>query len=151
MLKSNNPFALVVLAGKYMLKSENNADDRYQFKRQLFDLILHNKNYSQEYTQSLLSFVDYLLTVPEEMNQKLQDEFNSTAEEEVNLMYKSSFPEPPTLKPLFDKLRKEREEGKVEEKRKIAEVMLKNGYSDEEIIKMTSITEDELEEIKNQI
>ncbi|AXF57137.1 Rpn family recombination-promoting nuclease/putative transposase [Salicibibacter kimchii] len=159
LLKSNNPFALVVLAGKYMLKSENNADDRYQFKRQLFELILHNKNYSQAYTQSLLSFVDYLLTVPEELSQKLQEEFNPIAEEEVSLMHNTSFPDPPTLKPLFDKLRKEREEGRMEgreegieaSKRKIAEVMLNNGYSDEEIIKMTSITENELNGIKNKI
>ncbi|QQK80893.1 hypothetical protein HUG20_13990 [Salicibibacter cibi] len=150
LLQSNNPFALVVLAGKYALKSEKNTDDRYQFKRQLFELIICHKNYSQEYTASLISFVDFLLTVPKEMEQKLQDEFSSTAEEEVNYMHNTSFPDPPTFKPVFEKLRREEEEIRLKEKKEIAEAMLKKGYSAQEITEVTNITEDDLEKIKNQ-
>ncbi|SDI86251.1 hypothetical protein [Natribacillus halophilus] len=150
LLHSSNPFALVVLAGKYALKSEKNADDRYQFKRRLFDLIIRHKNYSEAYTYSLFSFVDYLLTVPEEMNQKLQEEFESRAEEEVILMHNTSFPEPPTLKPIFDKLRREEEEVKRQNTKEIAEAMLQEGLPIATVIKVTGLNEDELDEIQNQ-
>ncbi|SDI72772.1 Rpn family recombination-promoting nuclease/putative transposase [Natribacillus halophilus] len=150
LLHSNNPFALVVLAGKYALKSEKNADDRYQFKRRLFDLIIRHKNYSRENTTSLILFVDFLLAMPEEMDQKLQGEFSSKVEEEVSLMHDTSFPDPPTFKPVFEKLRREEEEIKRQNTKEIAEVMLEKGYSAQEIIEITNITEDELEEIKNQ-
>ncbi|QQK74765.1 hypothetical protein HUG15_03510 [Salicibibacter cibarius] len=103
----------------------------------------------------MISFVDFLLAVPEEMNQKLQDEFNSTAEEEVNPMHNTSFPDPPTFKPLFERLRKEEEEiserERLKEKKKIAEAMLSERFPTATVTRMTGLSEQELEEIKGQM
>ncbi|AXF55919.1 hypothetical protein [Salicibibacter kimchii] len=152
-MQSDNPFAYVVLAGIYTIKSKNNASKRYQFKRRLFALILKDQEKNAtEYVNALLYFIDYLMKIPKEMTEKLQKDIKPVIGKEANDMDKQTYPDPPTLKPIFDELReKGKEAGKSERTREIAEKMLKKDFSVEEILEVTNLTEIELEDIKGQM
>ncbi|MGB1206441.1 MAG: Rpn family recombination-promoting nuclease/putative transposase, partial [Chitinophagales bacterium] len=71
--KHKNPFALAVLANKYVLASKNKKRQRLQFKIELFKL-MHQHNFSFEKTQDVFNFIQYLMLLPEE----LELEFNHT-------------------------------------------------------------------------
>ncbi|SDI86264.1 hypothetical protein [Natribacillus halophilus] len=65
-------------------------------------------------------------------------------------MYNTSFPDPPTFKPVFEKLRREEEEIKRQNTKEIAEAMLQEGLPIATVIKVTGLNEDELDEIQHQ-
>lgn len=157
LLKANNPFAFAVLAGIYMIKSRNNASQRYQFKRRLFELLLRNQEDSpREYITSLLHFIDYLLQVPREMTRTLQKDFRPIIGKEEIPMDETMNLDIPTLQPFIDEgiekgIEKGKEEGKIREKRRMAKAMLKEGFSIKSIMKVTDLSEKELDEIKSQM
>ncbi|QQK79301.1 hypothetical protein HUG20_04945 [Salicibibacter cibi] len=117
----------------------------------------------------MLYFIDYLMEIPKEMAEKLQKDIKPMIGKGANdMMDEQTYPDPPTLKPIFDELREEgkelgkaegraegRTEGKTEGKSErtieIAEEMLKKVFSDEEIIEITGLTEKELDEIKDRV
>jgi len=77
LLASNNPFALVILASQYLLKSEKDDEKRYSFKRKLIKLS-KDRNYKNEQIVSLLRFVDMILRLPAEMEMKFEQEIIET-------------------------------------------------------------------------
>ncbi|WP_373893924.1 Rpn family recombination-promoting nuclease/putative transposase [Virgibacillus sp. CBA3643] len=149
LLLSDNPFAYAVLAGLYMLKSRDNASERYQFKRRLFELLLKGKKIKdREYVDSLLYFIDYLLEVPSGMKEELQEEVKPMMEEEASHMAGTGFPNSPTFKPIFDEFK---EEAKKENSKEIALEMLREEFKAKDIVKVTGLTEQELEDIKTKL
>ncbi len=74
LLKSSNPFALAVLACKYINKSKGNNDLRLQFKRKLFKLALE-RNYSKEQIGYLIKFIEFMLVLPNDIERQLKHEF----------------------------------------------------------------------------
>ncbi|QKY70335.1 hypothetical protein Len3610_12680 [Lentibacillus sp. CBA3610] len=80
-------------------------------------MIRDKKVEHREYADPLLFFIDYLLEVPREMSGELQEEIEPMVEE-VNHMERMKYPDPPTLKPIYDKIR-------VKERKEIALAMLR--------------------------
>src|SRR5699024_10566127 len=76
--KSNNPFAIAVIAGKYAIKYKKDVDKRFYFKRKLMIQIL--RTYSQHVKKprtciiALFYFIDYLLQFPREYREILDHE-----------------------------------------------------------------------------
>lgn len=69
LLKSNNIFALVVLATQYLNQDKSDAQKRYAFKRKLIQLAL-DKNHTKTQIISLLKFVQLVLRLPENLELK---------------------------------------------------------------------------------
>ncbi len=77
LLQSSNPFALAVLACKYINKSKGNNNLRFEFKRKMFKLAIE-RGYSQEKIGFLLNFIEYMLLLPKELDEKLRTEIFKT-------------------------------------------------------------------------
>ncbi len=73
LLASSNPFAMVVQAHLKVMEAKGEVSQKYLVKRELI-LLLRERGYSREQTQSLLRFLDWLIRLPEELGQKLEDE-----------------------------------------------------------------------------
>ncbi|HJV16935.1 MAG TPA: hypothetical protein VJ546_06045 [Bacillales bacterium] len=73
-MKSANPFVMAVLAGKYANVTKSDIDQRYHFKRKLFQLVLQKIDYPLEqrrfYLSTLIYFIDYLLKTPLKLGAK---------------------------------------------------------------------------------
>lgn len=80
LLASGNPFALVVLAHLRVLTTKGETSRKYAAKRELL-LLLAARGYSRAYAESLLRFLDWLITLPEELEQKLGDELAELSED----------------------------------------------------------------------
>ncbi|WP_394234176.1 Rpn family recombination-promoting nuclease/putative transposase [Niallia oryzisoli] len=152
LLKSNNPFALAVLAGLYAIKSKKNPHLKYKFKRQLMRLLLQDKmkekEVKREYIQKLFIFIDHLLRLPEKSDDKLNPEIKSLVEREdfgMGLSFEDT---------SFAKfIRKEAMEEGIEkgEKQKataIAVKLLKKGFTVEEVAEDTELSVEEVNKVK---
>jgi hypothetical protein len=80
LLVSDNPFAMVVLAHLKVMEAKGEVNKKYLVKREL-TLLLRERGYSREQTYSLLRFLDWLIRLPEELEQKLDDEIEEITEE----------------------------------------------------------------------
>lgn len=69
--KMTNPFALVVLAGLYSIKSKNKKDEKYRFKVKLIKLLIE-KGYTKEKSKNIFIFMDGLLSLPKELELKFE-------------------------------------------------------------------------------
>jgi hypothetical protein len=79
LLASKNPFALVVLAHLKVMEAKGDVRKKYLVKRELI-LLLQDQGYSAEATQSLLRFLDWLIRLPEKLDQKLEIEMEEITE-----------------------------------------------------------------------
>lgn len=155
LIASDNPFALAVLAGIYMINSKNDVNQRYQFKRRLFELVLSDERKDvggfRDNIRSLLYFIDFLLEIPEEMTQQLQRELIPLSEKEASQMSQAMNSEPsPTLKGMFEMKKEEGKiEGKIESSKEIVTAMIKEGLTFELISKVTGLGIKEIVEIKD--
>jgi hypothetical protein len=71
--KMDNPFAIAVLAGLLVLKSHNKIEKKAEFKIKLIRLLLAKK-YERTKIVSLLTFLDGLLTLPDDWEDKVAQE-----------------------------------------------------------------------------
>ncbi len=72
LLASNNPFALAVLANKYLIKSKKDYDKRYTFKLKLIRLC-KEREYSDRQIVNLLHFINLILVLPESIHAKFKE------------------------------------------------------------------------------
>ncbi len=77
LLKSENPFAMAVLAGLYTLntegKSGSKAETRFEFKKKLAKL-LKEKGYTEKKFLDLMSFIDGIMFLPDELEIEYEKE-----------------------------------------------------------------------------
>jgi formaldehyde-activating enzyme involved in methanogenesis len=73
LLASDNPFALVILAAKYQMKTRKDAQKRYSFKRKLVNLALKRK-YERPTIIALLRFVHLLISLPKTLEIQFEQE-----------------------------------------------------------------------------
>jgi hypothetical protein len=73
LLSSDNPFALVVLASLYVLKSKKDVGSRFQYKRKLVELT-REKGYTNAEIIGLLRFIRYIVSVPSNLTLELDIE-----------------------------------------------------------------------------
>ena len=72
LINNPNPFAIVVLACWYIMKSEGNDSLRLSFKEKVYELA-RNRNYSLEKILKLLIFVEELVKLPDAFEDKFQE------------------------------------------------------------------------------
>lgn len=85
LLVSENPFALVVLAQLKILelrRTRKQKDDlsKYAAKRELIRLA-YQRGYERKYIASLLRFIDWLMILPDELEDKLESEVEQFKED----------------------------------------------------------------------
>jgi Putative transposase, YhgA-like len=73
LMNNNNPFALVVLANYYLLKTKGDNEKRYELKEKLYELA-KNRDYTIDDFSKLLIFVTELVKLPFLLEQKFEKE-----------------------------------------------------------------------------
>ena len=63
LINNPNPFAIVVLANLYVLKTQNNDEERLTYKQKIYSLAKERK-YSKEQTTNLILFITELMKLP---------------------------------------------------------------------------------------
>lgn len=149
LLKSSNPFAIAVLAAKYVNMTKNDNETRYRFKRRLIKFILQKTSYPRAdkhiYLAALFYFIDYFMRIPKELTEKLRDELILT-KEEFEMIYLDRKNPPQTV----GEIRKEaREEGRQENRKQNALEMLKDGMSVELVAKYVKLTVEEVKKLRD--
>ena len=78
--KSKNPFAVITLTYLRLMEAKNDNAKKYFWK---FTLIrsLYKKGYSQENVRQLYKFIDWIVTLPMDLEEKLVCEIKETEEE----------------------------------------------------------------------
>lgn len=73
LLESDNPFALVTLAQLRVLETKGDAAKQYEAKRELIRLAFE-RGYRREQVLSLLRFIDWVIALPKDLEDHLDDE-----------------------------------------------------------------------------
>ncbi|TRM10611.1 hypothetical protein FH966_02115 [Lentibacillus cibarius] len=80
-------------------------------------------------------------------------------QEQENHMFTTKYPDPPTLKPIFDEIREEaraegeakgQAEGQVKVKKEVALNMLRKGYAVETVVELTGLTKEEVTALESE-
>lgn len=115
---SSNPIGIVILAQLASLEGRGNPDFRYKARYRLMRLMI-DKGYEREQIMDLLAFLEQVLVLEDEMQDKLYVEFDEREKPKT---------------PLFEiypvrKARKEgRAEGEIKTSRKLLETLLKKRF-----------------------
>ena len=122
LLASSNTCALAVLANLYVLRSKNDYEKRYSFKKQLYELLAERKIGIQKFYNIML-FIRYLVQLPEELEKKLQTETNFTMayQNQARLMFLNE-----TIVELYGKTFDELLAENAEKERLLAEQQAEN-------------------------
>jgi len=83
--QSDNPFALAVLAGLYVIKSKRNVEQKLAYKLSLIRLML-GKGYGREQIEKLFIFIDDMLELPKEEGLKFEEEVKRILKKEGDSM-----------------------------------------------------------------
>jgi hypothetical protein len=88
LLEETNPFAIVVLSQLKAMETRNDPEARTTLK---FDLVkrLYQKGYKKKDVVQLFSFIDWVMSLPEELSQRFWDRLISF-EEEYKMPYVTS-------------------------------------------------------------
>ena len=130
----SNPMAVLVLAQlKHLESKKKNAEEKYDIKITLIRM-LYRKGYSKKQILELFKFIDWLILLPQNLENRLTDEIIKL-EKEQKMTYVTHM---------------ERIAEKKGEK-KVAENMLKNGCSIKDIMKYTDLSEKEIIAIRDKL
>jgi predicted transposase/invertase (TIGR01784 family) len=136
--ESINIFAFAVLAVLYSLRAKDNQKTKLNFKVELTKLLI-NKKYSEEDILELFEFINLFLSFSNE-------KYDNLFYEELEKMPKTK--ERESLN-SYDKFLLKK--GKNQEKNEIAVNMLKEGFEVKMVSKMTDLTIEEVQEVKNNL
>ncbi|BDU50523.1 hypothetical protein [Haliovirga abyssi] len=157
LIKSNNPFAMVVLAGLYTIKSEGKELDRLKFKYQLTKLLL-KKGYKREKIEKIFKFLDSLLYLPKELELEYEDEVKrlTGGEEQMGITMEMTNIYQVGIEQGIEQgiergIEQGIEQGKNREKVEIAIELLKNGIDIKIISTSTGLSVDEIEKLKYKV
>lgn len=89
LLQSNNPFALVTLAQLSENRAGKRTNSRYNTKLRLMRLLLEH-DYDKTTIRNLLTFIDWILTLPQALQEKLELELKDQSTEN-KMVYESYF------------------------------------------------------------
>jgi hypothetical protein len=134
LLKSENPFALAILASNYALQSKNKEDNKLKFKIKLAQLLLQ-RNYNRDEIIEVFKFIDVLLELKNESNRKIYYEevikvANTKKKEIIGDFQKMA-------------IKQGIEEGKLEVAKKLKE----KGIDIKIIIETTGLTKSDIEKL----
>ncbi|WP_186671156.1 hypothetical protein [Sporosarcina sp. BP05] len=144
--QSPNLFSKAVLAAIYLNKTKLDADARFVFKVKLLRELLHDENIQRPSISALFYFIDYLLRLPEQLKESLRVELQ---EEDFQMLHFEKNNVPPTVAELMAMDRAEGiKEGITEERRALARSMITKGYSNEEIMGLLPLSEEEIASLR---
>ncbi|MCK4760671.1 MAG: hypothetical protein KAW12_00630 [Candidatus Aminicenantes bacterium] len=160
---SNNPMTLIVRAQLKNFEAEKGDDSKkYDVKRELIREC-YAGGFSRDAARTLLKFIDWLLRVPEELEEKLSEEIIKL-EEEYKMPYVTSWErraaeagmekgieagiERGIEKGIEKGINKGKKQGVDEEKIRTAKRMLNDGLAVETIAKYTGLTARKIEKLK---
>ncbi len=152
LIESQNPFALAVLAGLYVIKSKKDVDIKYQYKRKLMRLLFQDKMISKEmkrkYIQKLFVFIDHILRLPEDADSRLIRDMKPILEKEA-VMMGLSLKDTSFARYYLEEGKKEgKKEGLKEGKTEIAFRLLEKGHSIEDVAEITGFSIQEIKGLK---
>ncbi len=156
LLQSKNPFAIAVLANKYVLKSKGDNDKRYTYKRQVFRLAIE-RNLTKAQIVNLFRFMNFVLLLPNNLELKFEREVfeeyikpkdmtqpTKSSIRFLNNMYLALYGET-----LEERAKREEREKAALEKISIVNKLIKNtDLSDEEIAEICNISVDLVNDIR---
>ena len=132
---------MAVLAGLYTLKTDGKSktisEKRYEFKKSLAKL-LRDKGYEDKKFLDLMSFMDGIMFLPDELEIKYEQDVKEIIGGEKEMVAME----------LTNLYRLGIKEGMKDGKKEMAKEMLKDGESIDKIIKYTKLTKKEIEELK---
>ncbi len=172
LLADDNPFALAMLAVKYLNLSKNKDELRYDFKSKLYELGL-KRGYDSEKVFALLRFINFMLILPEDLQIKFETDMKATHadkplynETEMRIMeIKFEVHHGVTVeeygkllaqeiqekveREIQEKVEREKQEEKQEEREKAIKNMLTDtDLSIQQIAKILSVTEQQVLDIQ---
>ncbi len=136
--KSDNPFAMAILAVFYLRKSKQDNYSKYDYKIKLMKL-LSKKGIARKKIKNLFIFIDKVLSLPEDLKEKYNQEIEKMKEDKVMGEILTDF----TEKYFY--------EGKEIREREIAKKMLKEKADVQFICKVTDLSLEEIEKIRKEL
>ncbi len=138
--KSDNPFALAVLASLYLIKAGKDPNQKLAYKKKLIE-IARTKNFDFAKLYRLINFVEYLITLPKELELEFKI-FSHQPKIEKKMEADKEFLETYSnilgIKKAIKEFREEgREEGREE---LIMNIHNKMGFSAKQIANMTNFS-----------
>jgi flagellar biosynthesis/type III secretory pathway protein FliH len=109
---SPNPFAIVVLAHLETQKTRRKPEQRYDAKLRVAKM-MYRKGYNRQEIINLFRFVDWIMTLPENLEQQFMVEI-ARLEEDVKMPYVTSVERIATARGLEQGLLQGRQEGRQE-------------------------------------
>jgi predicted transposase/invertase (TIGR01784 family) len=135
---SNNPFALAVKVQLRSMEVNNGeVDNKFNMKRELIREY-YKHGYDKKYIRSLLTFIDLIFPLPEDL-EKIVSEDIVIFEEEQKMKHVLS----------WERIAKKegKKEGKIEALRNVAMKLLKKGVNIESVIEYTDLSKNEIEKL----
>lgn len=160
LIESNNPFALAVLATRYLHKSKSDYKKRLTFKRKLIRLS-KEKNYSNNQIINLLKFIDLILYLPEDLEKlfieeviqefiKKEDMQTLESIEFSNQLHIALYGE--SIEQMKNKIKKQEEEKFIIEKTLTIQKMIKSKkMSVKEIAEIMNVSKEIVKDIKEKM
>ncbi len=136
--KSQNPFAVVVMAHLKTQETSNNNEDRKRWKSYLAKR-LYERGYEREDIIQLLRFIDWIMQLPKEMENELWIEI-SKYEEEEKMQYITSVERIGIEKGFKKGIEQGREQGRSEGLLAGIESMLEFRFGNEGLRLMSEIS-----------
>lgn len=157
LLKSDSPFAIAVLASLYLIKAGKNPSQKLAYKKKLVEIAIA-KNFDKRKLFRLINFVQYIVTLPK----NLELEFKQFAHHpiiEEKMKADKDFLETYSvvlgIDEAIDEIRHEAAEKGIEkgreEEREILIMAIRNkmGFSDEQIANMTNFSVEYIQSVIN--
>jgi predicted transposase YdaD len=145
--EEKNPFAIVVMAHLKALETRKDNTLRKQWKTELTKL-LHERAYSKEQVLKLYSFIDWLLTLPEELEKVFLEDLK-VYEKEKKMRYITSAERLGRKEGRQEGRQEGRKEGSYRTYYNLIHNMKNKNFSDWEICELTNLDIDTVKKIMN--
>ncbi|MCP4154228.1 MAG: hypothetical protein GY757_41265 [bacterium] len=146
MEKSKSPMAMVVKAQLKSFKAKKgDNNEKASIKRELIYQLFRG-GYKKEVIGSLLKFLDYIFSLPEELEKQLKQEI-IILEEESKMAYVTSWERIARKEGIEDGRKEGKKEGKKEGILETALEFIKNGVGLDIIARSTGLSRSKLEEL----
>ncbi len=107
--RSDNPFGIVVLAHLQTIETQHKTQERYAAKMTLAKMLYH-RGYARQDILDIFRFIDWIMTLPDELAQQFDTELYEL-DEETKMKYVTGFERRATKRGLERGLERGREEG----------------------------------------
>jgi hypothetical protein len=133
-----NPFALAILASKYLIQSKNKEEIKLKFKIKLAQILLQ-RNYNKDEIIEVFKFIDVLLELKNESNRKI---YYQEVIKVANTKKKEIIGD-------FQKMAMQEgfKEGKIKERNEIAKKLKVKGIDLKIIIETTGLSKSDIEKL----